>query len=176
LTKPSTTATAIHPPRSPRCAIPEHAFRPASSTEIRDVWQERWGGGLVVSLSHVYRPEDVSGAFVLDANGSAAALVTWSVEESEIVSLDAWGAGRPGAAALRYAEDRLRDAGASVVRLCTTNDNLRAIQLYVRAGYRVVRVHLDEMDRVRALKPTVPLTGYHGLPLRDVWELEKRLD
>jgi hypothetical protein len=31
------------------------------------------------------------------------------------------------------------------------------------------------MERVRALKPSVPETGHEGLPLRDMWELRKEL-
>jgi hypothetical protein len=37
-----------------------------------------------------------------------------------------------------------------------------------------VKVHLDAMDRVRELKPAVPLDE-DGLPLRDMWELVKEL-
>ena len=41
--------------------------------------------------------------------------------------------------------------------------------------YRLVRLHLDAMDRVRQAKPQVPLTGNHGIALRDMWELEREL-
>jgi hypothetical protein len=150
-------------------------FRPATSYEIARLWQDRWGGNVVVSPDAAYRPEDVEGAFAIGSDGTDAALVTWSVSHAEVVSLDGWGAGRPGLQALRYAEQRLREGGVQRARLCTTNDNVGAITLYLRAGYRLVRVHLDAMDEVRKLKPGLPKTGFNGLPLRDVWELEKDL-
>jgi hypothetical protein len=31
------------------------------------------------------------------------------------------------------------------------------------------------MDRVRRVKPQVPLTGNDGIPLLDMWELERDL-
>ena len=52
---------------------------------------------------------------------------------------------------------------------------VRALAFYVRRGYRLVRLHLDGMDRVRAAKPQVPDAGNEGIALRDMWELEKEL-
>jgi hypothetical protein len=40
-------------------------------------------------------------------------------------------------------------------------------------GYRLVRVHLDAVDRVREHKPRLPEKGYEGIPMRDLWEFEK---
>jgi hypothetical protein len=57
----------------------------------------------------------------------------------------------------------------------TTNDNLRAIAFYVRHGYRITKLELDSLDRVRKEKPDVPEIGMDGIPLRDMFELEKEL-
>jgi hypothetical protein len=73
------------------------------------------------------------------------------------------------------AEEEVRSRGVKTVVLATTNDNVRALSFYIRRGYRLVRLHLDAMDRVRALKPGVPSTGREGVPLQDMWELEKIL-
>ena len=54
-----------------------------------------------------------------------------------------------------------------------TNDNLRAVGLYLSRGYRLVRVHLDAIDRVREHKPRLPEKGYEGIAIRDIWEFEK---
>jgi hypothetical protein len=73
------------------------------------------------------------------------------------------------------AEDELRKRGVKTAVLATTNDNARALNFYIKRGYRLVRVHFDAMDRVRALKPGVPMSGRDGVPLQDMWELEKEL-
>ena len=45
--------------------------------------------------------------------------------------------------------------------------------LYLSRGYRLVRIHLDAVDRVRDYKPKLPDRGYEGYPIRDLWEFEK---
>lgn len=124
-----------------------------------------------------YLPADVEGLVWREA-GAVLGLVTWCVdgEQAEIVSLDALEPGRRiGGRLMEAAEAELRRRGVRTLLVVTTNDNSRALSFYVRRGYRLVRLHMDAMDRVRALKPGVPLTGNDGIPLRDMWELRKEL-
>ena len=110
--------------------------------------------------------------------GAVLGLVTWCADgaRAEIVSLDALQRGRRiGARLMEAAEEALRRRGVHTLRVVTTNDNTHALSFYVRRGYRLVRLHADAMDRVRALKLGVPLTGNDGIPLRDMWELQKEL-
>ena len=113
-----------------------------------------------------------------DAGGAPLGLVTWCADgaRAEIVSLDALQQGRRiGARLLEAAEKELRWRGVRTLRVVTTNDKPRALSFYLRRGYRLLRLHADAMDRVRRQKPRVPLTGNDGIPLRDMWELEKAL-
>ena len=110
--------------------------------------------------------------------GAVLGLVTWCEdgERAEIVSLDALEPGRRiGGRLMEAAEEELRRRGVRTLRVVTTNDNPRALSFYVRRGYRLLRLHMDAMDRVRRLKPRVPLTGSDGIPLCDMWEMEKEL-
>lgn len=156
----------------------ESMIRPATTEEIARVWSERWGLP-VIALARSYRPDDVEGIALAEQGGAIGGLVTWKTfdDGAEIVTLDAWptGQGR-GTRLLQRAEQELRRRGVKRLFLVTTNDNPRALNLYVRHGFRLVRLHLDAMDRVRARKPDVPLTGADGIPLRDMWELEKPLE
>ena len=151
------------------------SFEPASAAEIAERWADGWGE-FIVTPERVYHPADVQALRVLDS-GSPVAFVSWAMEPggAEIVTLDAFIEDRGyGRAALDHVEDRIRYAGGLYARLFTTNDNSRAIGIYLRRGYRLVRLHLDAMDRVRELKPRVPLEE-NGLPLRDMWEFRKEL-
>lgn len=124
-----------------------------------------------------YLPADVEGLVWREA-GAVLGLVTWALEgeRAEIVSLDALQPGRRiGGRLMEAAEAELRRRGVRTLRVITTNDNPRALSFYVRRGYRLVRLHPDAMERVRRIKPNVPLTGRDGVPLRDMWELEKEL-
>ena len=110
--------------------------------------------------------------------GAVQGLVAWSIEgdQAEIVSIEALEQGRHiGGRLLDGAEAELRSRGVRRLRVVTTNDNLRALSFYLRRGYRLVRLHLGGMERVRRAKPQVPETGIEGMPLRDMWELEKEL-
>jgi ribosomal protein S18 acetylase RimI-like enzyme len=61
--------------------------------------------------------------------------------------------------------------------LITTNDNTDALRFYQRRGFRLARLHAGAVDRSRAtLKPSIPETGDHGIPLRDELELELELE
>ena len=51
--------------------------------------------------------------------------------------------------------------------LVTTNDNLDAIRLYQRHGFRLAEVHSGAVDRARELKPTIPVMGQHGIEMHD---------
>lgn len=153
------------------------AFRPVATDEIAAAWRDDWGE-FVVSESRIYRPADVDGFALVGKDGGSLAMVTWTIEgdAAEIVSLNAFERGHGyGRQALAEAERRLAGMGIARLWLITTNDNLQAIAVYLRAGWRLTAIHLDAMDAVRALKPGIPLIGENDLPLRDEWRFEKEL-
>ncbi len=105
-------------------------------------------------------------------------MVTWWADgaRAEIVSVHAEPlGGGTGTRVMDAAEEELRRRGVKTAVLATTNDNARALNFYIRRGYRLVRLHLDAMDHVRAVKLSMQSIGRDGVPLRDMWELEKIL-
>lgn len=155
----------------------EGRIEPVDTEFIRRRWEESWWLP-VVSIDRSYQPEDVSGLVWRDEWGEPQGLITWHVEgeNAEIVSIDAYQQGRHiGGRLLDSAEAELRKRGVRHATIVTTNDNLRAIAFYVRRGYRTIRIALNDMDRVRKLKPNVPQLGNDNIPLRDMFELEKNL-
>ena len=129
-------------------------------------------------IDRLYEPADLEGLVWRDDSGDIQGLVTWAVEDdwAEIVTIDAFVQGAHiGGRLLDAAEAALRERGVRTVVVVTTNDNLRAQAFYSRRGYRLMRLDLDGMASVRALKPGVPEVGHEGLPLRDMWELAKEL-
>lgn len=140
---------------------------PAARELVDRVWRERWGLS-IVTIRRSYLPDDVEGLVWREA-GRQQGLVTWAVEgaEAEIVSLDAFETGRRvGSRLMDTAEAELRRRGVATARLTTTNDNLRAFAFYVRRGYRLVRLDLEGVERVRAARPDSPppATGREGIP------------
>jgi GNAT superfamily N-acetyltransferase len=148
-----------------------------TTEEIEADWRAFSGGPPVVALLREYGASDVSGALAL-RDGDVSGLISWYVngEVAEIVSVHADPPSSGGGTILMdAAEDQLRRLGVRRVILATTSDNPNALRFYIKRGYRLTRVHLNAMDRVRRFKPNVPHAGRDGLPLEDMWELEKEL-
>ena len=139
------------------------------------MWDDRWFG-LVVCISTVYKPPDVDGLALVDDLDELVGLVTYRVDgpAGQIVTLDTIIRGRGfGWRLLEAVENKFHKLGLGRAWALMTNDNLRAAGLYLSRGYRLVRVHLDAVDRVREYKPKLPDRGYEGISIRDLWEFEK---
>jgi ribosomal protein S18 acetylase RimI-like enzyme len=80
-----------------------------------------------------------------------------------------------GGTLLEQAAEAAKAAGATSQWLVTTNDNLDALRLYQRHGYRLAALHPGAVDDARRLKPTLPQLGQHGIPLHDELVLERLL-
>jgi ribosomal protein S18 acetylase RimI-like enzyme len=81
-----------------------------------------------------------------------------------------------GRGLLAAAEETLRAAGVGRAWLVTTNDNLAALALYQKAGWRLAELRSGAIDELRAtVKPSIAEVGEHGIPIRDELELTKEL-
>jgi ribosomal protein S18 acetylase RimI-like enzyme len=109
-------------------------------------------------------------------------LATWSPpgagRRSELAALAVAGDHRGrgvGAALVEAAAEAARAAGAVAQWLVTTNDNLDALRLYQRHGYRLTALRPGALDVARASKPSIPRLGRDGIPLRDELVLQRDL-
>jgi ribosomal protein S18 acetylase RimI-like enzyme len=98
-------------------------------------------------------------------------------DDCEVLTLHAAERQRGTGTALIDAIVRLaRERGCHRLWLLTTNDNVDALRFYQRRGFRLAELHAGGVDGARArLKPEIPETGEHGIPLRDELVLEKPL-
>ena len=151
-------------------------FRPLAPGALTPIWLDHWGE-FVVSKGRIIRPEDVEALGLFGAEELVAvASFQLAGDSAEITSLDAFRRGHGyGRQLLAEVERQLARRGVKRCWLVTTNDNVHAISVYLREGWRHVGLRLDALDEVRALKPAVPLIGQDGIPLRDEWEFEKYL-
>jgi hypothetical protein len=63
---------------------------------------------------------------------------------------------------------------ATPIWLVTSNDNLRALRTYQRQGFVLAQLRAGAIANARLLKPSIPLRGPNGIPMRD--ELVLRYD
>ena len=77
-----------------------------------------------------------------------------------------------GTALMDAARELATAGGASRLWLVTTNDNIRAIGFYQQWGMDLVGVVRHGVTRSRLLKPSIPIVGQHGIPMRHELEFE----
>jgi GNAT superfamily N-acetyltransferase len=155
------------------------ALKEADRELVAAFYRGRWGSERVVSRGRVFDIAELPGfASLSDAGDEITGLVTYIVEgeQCEVVSLDAVEQGvGVGTALLERAVEAARAAGCRQVQLITTNDNMRALRFYQRRGFRLVALHPGALERSRELKPEIPTTGLHGIPLSDELVLARDL-
>ena len=132
----------------------------------------------VARLDKLERPLDHP-AILAPNRGVLAGVLTYIVDGAtmEILTLhtqEQWMG--CGTSLLRAAERTAADAHCQRLFLITTNDNVDALRFYQRRGFRLARLRPGAVDESRrTLKPEIPTTGDHGIPLRDELELEMQL-
>ena len=97
--------------------------------------------------------------------------------DAELVTLDTVPAGLGTDTALIEALVAQRRAeSCRRLWLTMTNDNISALRFYQRRGFRLAQVRPGAVDAARALKPSIPAIGAHGIPMRDELDLCRVVD
>ncbi len=144
---------------------------------VRQWMVDHWGAELVIAHGERIYPAEYPG-FVAERGAEAVGLVTYAQrgDECEILSLDSLAEGQGiGSALVESVRKVAAGNGARRLWLITTNDNLNALRFYQKRGFELVKIHRHAVDESRKLKPSIPLTGDSGLPIRDEIELEMTL-
>ena len=143
---------------------------------LRQFWIEHWGGEEMITRGRVYRPEQLEGFVVEDADRAAwEGLITFVIEENEceVTSLDSLREGQGiGSTLVNQVIEEARRRGCKRLFLITTNDNLNALGFYQKRGFEIVAVYRGAVNESRKIKANIPLVGYNNIPLRDEIELE----
>jgi ribosomal protein S18 acetylase RimI-like enzyme len=134
-----------------------------------------WSQPVVARLGELVDPTDLPG-FIALLDGQPAGLASYAVRgtECELVTIRSLREGRGiGRALLDAVRDAAIEAGCTRLWLITTNDNLRALELYQRWGMEIVAFHRHAVTEARRhLKPSIPERGAHGIPIAHELELE----
>jgi catechol 2,3-dioxygenase-like lactoylglutathione lyase family enzyme len=157
--------------------VPVEGRSSSDSSWIAGVLQERWGLTTVVSRGRSHQAGQLP-ALVAVADGERVGLATYCIEDGqcELVTIDALVPERGvGTALLGATKDVALAQRCRRLWLITTNDNLDALRFYQRRGFRLVAVHPEAVDRARDIKPSIPVVGSFGIPVRDELELAVEL-
>jgi len=149
----------------------------ADLPRLRQFWIEHWGGEEMLTRGNVYRPKQLDG-FVVEDENEWVGLITFLIKdnECEVTSLDSLREGK--GIATQLLDKAIQEAHAGNCKrlfLITTNDNLHALGFYQKRGFEIVTIYRGAVNESRKIKPTIPLVGMDGIPLRDEIELEVML-
>lgn len=139
---------------------------------------EQWGVEIVVSRGTVHHVHTLPGLIAVH-NGQKAGLLTYTIsgEQCEIVTINTLlPSVGVGTALIEEVKSIAERAGCRRLWLITTNDNLHALGFYQQRGFVLAALHRNAIERSRQLKPSIPLIGFDGIPIRDELELEMALD
>lgn len=139
-----------------------------------DFIDREWGPPGIVTRGKLHDTANLSG-FVAVENNTPIGLITFHIEgnECEITSLNSLKEKQGIGSSLVDAvvkESKVR--GCRCVLVVTTNDNMDALRFYQKRGFHIRAVYPNALEASRKLKPTIPLIGLDGIPLRDEIELE----
>jgi ribosomal protein S18 acetylase RimI-like enzyme len=144
---------------------------------LRKFLIEYWGGEEMITRGNIYRPEQLDG-FIVEEENEWMGLITFFIEadECEVTSLDSLRGGKGiGTQLIDKAIKEARARKCNRLFLITTNDNLHALGFYQKRGFEIVTVYRGAVNESRKIKPSIPLVGMDGIPLRDEIELEIKL-
>ena len=150
---------------------------PEDSGWIRPVLRRYWASEKILSRGRLHEPLKLPG-FAAMRDAEPVGLITYHVENGacEIVThnsmADSGGIGSCLLAAVRL---EARELGCTRVWLVTTNDNTDALRFYQRRDFDITALHAGAITAYRSMKPEIPDTGLHGIPIRHEIELSYKL-
>jgi N-acetylglutamate synthase-like GNAT family acetyltransferase len=155
-----------------------HTVTKADIPWVADQFNKEWGGDFVVSRGVKHFPKDLQGFYAADEQGNRVGLVTYEVvgNDCEMVTLNAFTPHRGIGTALVTSLRKLAKAhGCHRLWLVTTNDNLDAVRFYQRRGFQLAAIYPQAIEESCKIKPSIPLEGFYGIPIRDELILEMNI-
>lgn len=141
----------------------------ADRDDVASFIECHWGSRMVMSQGQQYYPHEYE-ALIERENGRIVGLITFRTDHKgiELLTLNSTVTGRRiGTSLILEVMEHARKNNISRLWLTTTNDNMRAIGLYQRLGFRISAVNAGAVDEARKIKPQIPEIGKDGIPIRD---------
>ena len=146
--------------------------------KVEELIIKSWGSSEMVISTGTYKIHELEGFVAWSSTGEIMGVVTFKRHDRvlEIISLDSVLENQGiGSRLMMMVELIAVENHFPLLKVITTNDNLRAIKFYQRKGYRMKEVIRGAVDVARQKKPEIPLLGDHAIPIHDELILYKQL-
>lgn len=144
---------------------------------VNEILKNEWNCPPSISKGGILDTTALPG-FIFLENHTIIGVVTYHIEnnECEIVTLNSFRENRGiGTALIHSVLAAARHRNCRRLWLITTNDDTNAIRFYQKKGFELIAAHINAMDISRQLKPSIPLIGMDGIPIKHELEFEIRL-
>ena len=156
---------------------PELEFRPMERERLVELLNLRWPDQKMFICGRFVAPEEVEGIGVYTGE-RLHGMATWVIHGRimYVVAVNAFTELRGAGIGLVDAMIKLgRANNMALLRATISNDNVIALRFYQKRGFRITGLNRGMFDAMRHVKPSIPLTGIDGIPIRDELELEYEL-
>lgn len=146
----------------------------ADSVYIKEIMEQYWGGEPLLVRDKNYYPSTLPGFFAFSGDELAGFLFYEPQgDDCEIVVFEVFNKHQgTGSRLLNLLITQAKKHSFKRIYLMTHNDNLDALRFYQRRGFSICGIRINSMDCARMLKPSIPLIGDYGIPIRDEIDLE----
>lgn len=145
--------------------------------EINSFIQEHWYSTEMVLRGQIVDMTTVEGIVAYE-DEKIIGLLTYEIKngECEILSLDSLDQNKGiGSKLIDFVCQIAKKETCSKIKLITTNDNINAIKFYQKRGFDMVKIYRNALDVSRKIKPSIPIIGDLGIPLKHEIEFEMNL-
>ena len=141
---------------------------------IKTVASAQWGSTKIISNDKIHDILRLPG-FVADQDGKLTGVILYAIEnqQCEIVAIySATEKKGVGTKLIDLVKGAAKENHCERVWLFTTNDNTQALRFYQKRGFILTALRPNIIEQQRRIKPTIPLIGNNGIPIRDEIELK----
>lgn len=146
-------------------------------TKVNQNIADEWAGPIIVTRGTSHDTSHADGFIsVTDKELTGYVLYYMENKQCEILVLQSCLENQGiGTALVRAVVEAAKNENCQRVWLITTNDNIHAIRYYQRKGFELTSVYINALEEARKLKPSIPLFGSEGIPLKHEFEFSYML-
>jgi GNAT superfamily N-acetyltransferase len=144
---------------------------------INMYFRNNWGTEFILAKGKKYYCDDMQG-LVAEGDFSVLGICLYVINDDELdlLFIESFEENKGiGSTIIKEIESIAIEQQLKRIWLVTTNDNINAIQFYLKRGFIYKRIKRNSIEEYRKIKPEIPMIGYNGIPIMDELEFEKDL-